>query len=116
MVLFGRSKEIARILALIRSPRESAMTVTGGRGSGKSSLLAEIPKLHDYRTVLLRANPSESTWRFSGITALLNGIDDPALAPLVDYVASSPRGDLDSAELSTCSLARSDNGLQTGRL
>ena len=82
MVLFGRNKEIARIRALIRSPRESAMTVTGGHGSGKSSLLAEIPKLHEHRTVLLRANPSESTWRFSGLTALLHGIDDPALAPL----------------------------------
>lgn len=107
MVLFGRNKELARIHALIRCPRESAMTVTGRRGTGKSSLLAEIPKLHDYRTILLRANRSESNWRFSGITALLNGIDDPALAPLVDYVASSPRGDLDSAELSAmllCSL------------
>lgn len=104
VVLFGRSKELARILALIRSPRESAMTITGGRGSGKSSLLAEIPKLHGYRTVLLRVNPSESGWRFSGITALLNGIDDPALAPLVDYVASSPRGDLDPADLSTMLL------------
>lgn len=105
MVLFGRSKELARIHVLIRSRTEAAMTVTGGRGSGKSSLLAEIPNLHDHRTVLLRANPSESTWRFSGITALLHGIDDPALAPLVDYVATSPRGDLDSAELSTMLLS-----------
>ena len=45
MVLFGRNKELARILALIRCPRESAMTVTGGHGSGKSALLAEIPKI-----------------------------------------------------------------------
>ena len=104
MVLFGRNKELARIHALIRSRSEAALTVTGGRGSGKSSLLAEIPNLHDHRTVLLRANPSESKWRFSGITALLHGIDDPALAPLVDYMASSPRGDLDSAELSTMLL------------
>ena len=105
MVLFGRNKEIARIRALIRCPRESALIVTGGHGSGKSSLLAEVPKLHEHRTVLLRANPSESTWRFSGLTALLHGIDDPALEPLVDYVASSPRGNLDAADLSTMLLS-----------
>ena len=105
MVLFGREKEIARVLALIRSPRESALAVTGGHGSGKSSLLAEIPNLHEYKTVLLRANPSESTWPFSGLTALLNGIDDPALAPLTDYVATSPRGNLDAADLSTMLLS-----------
>jgi serine acetyltransferase len=39
MVLFGRSKEVARILALIRSTRESAMAVTGNHGAGKTSLL-----------------------------------------------------------------------------
>ena len=105
MVLFGRDKEIARVLALIRSPRESAMTVTGGHGSGKSSLLAEIAKWDEYRTVLLRANPSESSWPFSGLTALLNGIDDPALAPLTDYVATSPRGNLDAADISTMLLS-----------
>lgn len=81
------------------------MTVTGGHGSGKSALLAEIPKLHEYRTVLFRAIPSESAWRFSGLTALLNGIDDPALVPLVDYVASSPRGDLDTADVSMMLLS-----------
>ncbi|MGO4193670.1 ATP-binding protein [Arthrobacter sp. YAF17] len=57
MVLFGRNKEIARIRALIRSPRESALIVTGGHGSGKSSLLAEIPTLNEYRQVLIRSMP-----------------------------------------------------------
>ena len=105
MVLFGRDKEMARVQALIRSPRESAMTITGGHGSGKSSLLAEISTLHEYRTVLLRANSSESRWPFSGLTALLNGIDDPALAPLADYVATSPRGSLDAADISMMLLS-----------
>jgi DNA-binding CsgD family transcriptional regulator len=105
MALFGRDKEITRIRALLGCPRESALIVTGGRGCGKSSLLAEIPQLHGHRTVLLRVNPSESTWRFSGLTALLNGIDDPALAPLVDHVASSPPGNLDAADLSIMLLS-----------
>jgi hypothetical protein len=57
MVLFGRTKELARILAIIRCPRESAMPVTERHGSGKPSLLAEIPTLYEYRTVLLRSLP-----------------------------------------------------------
>jgi DNA-binding CsgD family transcriptional regulator len=105
MVLFGRDKELTRVLALIRSPRESAIAVTGSRGSGKSSLLAEIPKLHEYRTVLLRANPSESDWPYSGLTALLDGIDDAALGPITDYVADSPRVKQDPSDLSTMLLS-----------
>lgn len=93
MVLFGRNKELARILALIRCPRESAMTVTGGRGSGKSALLAEIPKMHDDKTVLFRANPSEADWPLSGLTALLNAIDDATLGQAIDQLtAASPAG------------------------
>lgn len=49
---------------------------------GKSALLAEIPRLSGCRTVFLRAVPSESGWPFSGLTALLDGIDDPALTRL----------------------------------
>jgi DNA-binding CsgD family transcriptional regulator len=105
MVLFGRNKELARILALIRSTRESAMAVTGNHGSGKSSLLAEIPKLHDYRTVIFRANPSESDWPLCGLTALLNGIDDAALGPIIDHVAASPAGELDLSAFSSMLLA-----------
>ncbi|HEX9086782.1 MAG TPA: AAA family ATPase [Arthrobacter sp.] len=96
MVLFGRNKELARILALIRSPRESAMAVTGKYGSGKSSLLAEIPTLHNGRTVTFRTIPSESSWPFSGLTALLHEIDDGAFGPIVERIAASPadKGDL----------------------
>lgn len=105
MVLFGRDKELARILALIRSPRESAMAVTGNHGSGKSSLLAEIPKLHGFRTVAFRANPSESSWPFSGLTALLNGIDDAALGPAIEYVTGQPGRETDLSALSSMLLA-----------
>jgi DNA-binding CsgD family transcriptional regulator len=105
MVLFGRNKELARILALIRSTRESAMAVTGNHGSGKSSLLAEIPKMHDYRTVLFRANRSESGWPCSGLTALLNGIDDASLRPIMEPLAGSSAGRLDLSAFSSTLLA-----------
>ncbi|WP_427005588.1 AAA family ATPase [Pseudarthrobacter sp. H2] len=105
MVLFGRDKELARVLALIRSSRESAMAVTGNHGSGKSSLLAEIPKLHGHRTVAFRANPSESSWPFSGLTALLNGIDDAMLGPAIEYVTDTPAGETDLSAVSSLLLA-----------
>lgn len=84
MSLVGRTNELERILAVIRAPREGALTVMGGRGTGKSALLSEVPRLSDERTVVLRASASEADWPFSGLTALLNGIDDPLLSRLTD--------------------------------
>lgn len=105
MVLFGRDKELARIRALVRNPRESAMAVTGNRGSGKSALLVEIPKLHGFRTVAFRANPSESSWPFSGLTALLNGLDDAVLGPAIESLTGQPGGEPDLSAVSSMLLA-----------
>jgi DNA-binding CsgD family transcriptional regulator len=101
MILFGRDEELTRILAVILDPKDSALAVIGGHGSGKSSLLAEIPNLHNYRTVLLRANSSESAWPLSGLTAVLNGIDDPALGQFVEQLAVVPAGNLDFSAFSS---------------
>lgn len=100
MTLFGRDQEVNRILALIRCPKDSALVVIGDHGSGKSSLLAEIANLHDYRTVLLRVNSSESAWPLSGLTAVLNGIDDPALGPVTEQIASASAGHMDFSAVS----------------
>lgn len=97
MVLFGRDQEIKRLLALIQSPHDSAVVVIGGHGSGKSSLLAEIPGLHCHRTVLLRVNPAESSWSFSGLAAILNGINHPALAQVLEQLADPATAGLDLA-------------------
>lgn len=84
MSLVGRNKELDQILAVIRGPKESALALVGRRGLGKSALLSDIPRLSDHRTVFLRASASESDWPFSGLTALLNGIDDPVLGRFAD--------------------------------
>lgn len=107
MSLVGRSKELDRILAVIRGPKESALTVVGPRGVGKSSLLSEIPGLSDYRTVFLRASTSESDWPLSGLTALLNGIDDPVLNRMADELLRNSTGAMDVPTVSTMLL----NGL-----
>ena len=87
MVLFGRNKELGHILALIRGPEESALTILGTRGSGKSSLLAEITGLHEYPSILFRANPAEGEWPYSGLTGLLNGMDLPGMGPILEQAA-----------------------------
>ncbi|WP_426226778.1 AAA family ATPase [Pseudarthrobacter sp. DSP2-3-2b1] len=107
MSLIGRSKELDRILSVIRRPKESALMIAGRRGVGKSALLAEIPRLSDYRTVFLRASASESDWPLSGLTALLNGIDDPVLSRFTDELLRDSSGAMDVPTVSTMLL----NGL-----
>ena len=87
MVLFGRNKELGYIRALIGGPKESALTILGARGSGKSSLLAEIATLHEYPSILFRANPAEGEWPYSGLTGLLNGMDLPGLGTNLELAA-----------------------------
>lgn len=79
MALVGRSRELDRVLSTVRSARESALAVTGGHGTGKSALLAEIPALSGFRTVFLAASASETGWPLSGLTALLDAMDEPVL-------------------------------------
>lgn len=107
MSLIGRSKELDRVLSVVRAPKESALAVVGQRGMGKSALLSRIPTLSDYRTVFLGASASESDWPLSGLTALLNGMDDPVLNRIADELLRDTAGALDVPAVSTMLL----NGL-----
>ncbi|TQJ38990.1 AAA ATPase-like protein [Arthrobacter sp. SLBN-112] len=89
MPLVGRNKEIDRILSAIRGPKETALAVVGGRGMGKSALLSGIRSLSDYRTVFLSPSAAESGWPLSGLTALLNEMDDPVLNRAADELVRS---------------------------
>lgn len=104
-MITGRTKEIERILSVIRGPKDSALAISGSRGLGKSALLAQIPQLSPYRTVVMRASLSEADWPFSGLTALLNELDDPVLNSLADDLIRHPAGDFDIASVSTKLLA-----------
>lgn len=94
MPLVGRNKEIDRILSAIRGPKETALAIVGGRGIGKSALLSEISSLCEYRSVFLAASAAESGWPFSGLTALLNEMDDPVLNGSVDALRGGNAGAL----------------------
>lgn len=107
MSLIGRSKEQDRVLSVVRAPKESALAVIGRRGMGKSALLSGIPTLSDYRTVFLCASASESDWPLSGLTALLNGMDDPVLNRIADELLRDTAGAMDVPTVSTMLL----NGL-----
>jgi hypothetical protein len=90
MVWSGRKVQRVRIPALIRNPGGSAMAATGKYGCGKSSLLAEMPTLHDGRTVTLRANRSEFHLLFSGRTELRHETGEHAFGPVIERMAKSP--------------------------
>jgi DNA-binding CsgD family transcriptional regulator len=94
MVLVGRNKELDRILSVVRGPKETALAIAGGRGTGKSALLAEIPTLSNYRTVFMAASSAEADWPLSGLTALLNNMDDPVLNRIADDLLRDTDGDL----------------------
>ncbi|HEY1157090.1 MAG TPA: ATP-binding protein, partial [Arthrobacter sp.] len=92
MPLIGRNKELDRILSVIRGPKDTALAVIGHRGTGKSALLSEIPTLSDYRTVFMGATAAESEWPLSGLTALLNDMDDPVLNRIADELLRDTAG------------------------
>jgi DNA-binding CsgD family transcriptional regulator len=104
MSLIGRSKELDRILAVIRGPKDTALAVIGSRGAGKSALLAEIPTLCDYRTVAIGANSAESDWPLSGLTALLNGMDDPVLSGITEELLRDTAGTMNVPTVSAMLL------------
>jgi hypothetical protein len=104
MALIGRTSELDRIRSVIRTSKESALSIVGRRGVGKSALLSEIPRLSDYRTVFLQASPAESDWPFSGLTALLNGIDDPVLGKIADQLLRAATAHMDVPAVSTMLL------------
>ncbi|MEV7540824.1 ATP-binding protein, partial [Pseudarthrobacter oxydans] len=107
MSLLGRNKELDRLLSVIRGPKDTALAVIGGHGVGKSALLSEIPTLSDYKTVFLGASAFESDWPLSGVTALLNAMDDPVLNRIADELLRDTAGSLDVPAISSMLL----NGL-----
>lgn len=115
MVLFGRDRELARIRALIRTSPESALAISGSRGSGKSALLAEITQLHGFRTVAFRASPSESSWPSVGLAALFSGLGAAALIPALEHVTTVPGTQADLPAVSSALLAalRQQSGTRT---
>ncbi|WP_457947276.1 LuxR C-terminal-related transcriptional regulator [Pseudarthrobacter sp. alpha12b] len=103
----GRSKELDRILSAVRGPKDASLAVIGRRGTGKSALLSEISSLSNYRTVFLAATAAESEWPLSGLTALLNGMDDPVLNRIADELLRDTGGTMSVPTVSSMLL----NGL-----
>jgi DNA-binding CsgD family transcriptional regulator len=95
MPLVGRRKELDRILSVIRGPKDSALVVVGPQGVGKTALLSAIPTLSNCRSTLLRAAAAESGWPLSGLTALLNEMDDPVLNRIAGRLPGNAAGATD---------------------
>lgn len=104
MSLAGRKRELDRLLSVIRGPKDAALAVIGVHGVGKSALVSETPHLSDYRTVFLGASAFESAWPMSGLTALLNAMDDPVLNGIADQILRDTPGTLDAPAISALLL------------
>ncbi|MFP5313250.1 MAG: ATP-binding protein, partial [Actinomycetes bacterium] len=81
-------------MSVIRGPKETALAVVGGKGLGKSALLSGVPALSDYRTIFMSATAAESSWPLSGLTALLNDMQDPLLSPVLDELLRDSTGSM----------------------
>ncbi|MEO6091325.1 MAG: LuxR C-terminal-related transcriptional regulator [Umezawaea sp.] len=85
IVLRGRDQERAAVLDLLdttRAGRGSTLVLTGGPGSGKTSLL-ELARTADFRVLTAHGVPAESTLEPAGLHRLLH--------PLADRVPESLR-------------------------
>ncbi|MDJ0458359.1 AAA family ATPase [Arthrobacter sp. NQ7] len=97
MPLVGRRKELDRILSVIRGPKDTALAVAGPQGVGKTALLSAIPTLSNNRSIVLHAAAAESGWPLSGLTALLNEMDDPVLNRIAGSLPGKDAQDLPAA-------------------
>lgn len=61
--------------------------------------------MHNYKTVLLRVNSSEAVWPLSGLTAVLNGLDDPALSRIIGPFAEPSAEDANFSVISSRLIA-----------
>ncbi|GEA81684.1 transcriptional regulator [Cellulomonas uda] len=86
--MFVREQELARVQRACDAS-EIAIVVRGPRGSGRSTFVREaverLPRAFD-----VRANPTESSWPFAGISSLLYAIDDERWRHLALSLGSAP--------------------------
>lgn len=75
MKTVDRVAELGRLIQVHEAGSESALVITGDAGLGRTYLL-ELFLRHVDEAILVRANPAESSWEYSGISALLAALRD----------------------------------------
>ncbi|QWT23394.1 LuxR C-terminal-related transcriptional regulator [Subtercola sp. PAMC28395] len=108
MNLIGRQTALSRIVSVGQQPEENAVVVYGGPGLGRTSLLESARPLLPMRSVLVRANPSESEIPLSGLSLMIANLGDSRLAEFTGRftVASGEKEHLFAAANALLSLLR----------
>lgn len=70
-----RERELNDLLHVAHGTGPDTIVVTGSPGSGRSALLSAADKRSCVPSALVRANPSERSWKYSGLSAFLAAID-----------------------------------------
>ncbi|OOP59861.1 hypothetical protein BMF89_19495 [Arthrobacter sp. SRS-W-1-2016] len=89
--MFLREPELTGIIAHCEAS-ETALTVMGETGSGKSALVSEAERRW-VNTVSVRVNPLESQRAYSGLISVLSGFPDPRWRQLTLAIGSAPESD-----------------------
>ncbi|MDN5667356.1 MAG: LuxR C-terminal-related transcriptional regulator [Renibacterium salmoninarum] len=76
MKTVDRVAELGRLIEVNAADTESALVVIGDAGLGKTYLLERFSQEAE-GVILVRANPAERAWEFSGLSAFLAALRDP---------------------------------------
>ncbi|WGW11671.1 LuxR C-terminal-related transcriptional regulator [Saxibacter everestensis] len=97
MSFVSRTRELEQLSAVVSSPRESSLLVTGPRGCGKTALLAEAAGRRISENVVhVRVNPTEATWPLSGLSMLIGAVGETRDADPGRYIESPEAGKPDN--------------------
>lgn len=84
-----REHELSELLNVTRGAGSDTVVVTGPAGSGRTALLSSVAGATTISTSIVRANPTEKDWRFSGLSAFLAAVDDAVGTSLRSLVTLS---------------------------
>lgn len=76
MKTVDRVAELGRLIQVHTAESESALVIAGDAGLGKTYLLERFLQEAE-GAILVRANPAEREWEFSGVSAFLASLRDP---------------------------------------
>ena len=79
----AHDSDLRRVLDVVSTRRESAVVISGSRGSGKTHFLYDVAEAAPFDVVRLTMNSRESHWPLSGVLGLLSHFSSPGVYEVV---------------------------------